>query len=430
MNGTNKLQSNLFETPSQVIILGAGYRGRAYAAYADAHPDRLRVVGVADPVQAETIRAPQYWTDWRDCLKARPEADWVVIALPDALHREAALAALEAGYHLLLEKPIAVTEAGCREVIAKALAVKRLVLVGHVLRYTPTFAHIKAILDSGELGTPVSITHQESVGYRKMAHSYCRGEWADAQAACPVILAKCSHDFDLFAWWLGRRCTKVSSFGSLMHFRRKNQPVGAGNRCVACPKEIARHCIWNAVALYMEQDDLRYLFADPSLEHMEQLVRDSRYGRCVFACDNDVPDHQSVMMEFDGGATVTHTMAGFTAETQRVTRISCTGGELIYDGTTLTASRFDHHGLCTGIPAFCKIPNRSRHEGGDFNIVTEMLRLIQTADDATRARVTAEALQSHLIAFAAERSRRQGGEVIRIDAHLQMNGSSDCTVEP
>ena len=98
------------ERKLKAIVLGAGYRGRAYADYAKLHPDQLEIVGVADPVQAETIPAKMYWKDWRECLAQRPEADFVMITMPDALHYEPALMALEAGYNLLLEKPISPTE--------------------------------------------------------------------------------------------------------------------------------------------------------------------------------------------------------------------------------------------------------------------------------------------------------------------------------
>ena len=69
----------------KAIVLGAGYRGRAYSDYAAAHPDQLEIVGVADPLQADTIPAPRKWTDWRDCLAERPEADIVMITMPDAI---------------------------------------------------------------------------------------------------------------------------------------------------------------------------------------------------------------------------------------------------------------------------------------------------------------------------------------------------------
>lgn len=400
--------------PLKAIVLGAGYRGRAYADYAQAHPEALEIVGVADPAQADTIPAPRTWADWRACLEERPEADLAIVALPDALHHEPALMALRAGYHLILEKPIAPTAEQCREVIAEAVARGRLVMVGHVLRHTRLYAHVKAILASGELGEAVSIAHQESMGYWKAAHSYCRGSWACAEKSSPIILAKCSHDFDLFAWWLDKPCRTVSSLGSIAHFRRDRMPPGAAERCVDCPRHIAERCVWNAVTQYVERDELRYLFADPSREAMLELVRTSPYGRCVYACDNDVPDHQAVMMAFEGGALVTHMMTGFTAENVRSTRIACTRGEILCDGAHLTVRRFDGAPAETAVPSRYLAPNASRHDGGDFNLVAETLRLIRRADPGDIRHVTEQALQSHLICFAAERSRLSGGRPIAL----------------
>jgi len=399
----------------KAIVLGAGYRGRAYSEFAAAHPDLLEIVGVADPVQAETIPAPRYWKDWRDCLAERPEADIVMITMPDNLHHEPALMSLDAGYHLLLEKPISPTEEQCREVIERAHERARLVIVGHVLRYTRYFAHIKAIIDSGEIGEVVSIDHQESAGFWKIAHAYVRGIFANSETASPIILAKCSHDFDLFVWWLGCRCRKVASFGSIKLFKEENAPEGAAMRCSECPEKIRRSCIWDAHKMYLEFDDLRYLFADSSFSAMRRLIQDSPFGRCVYHCDNNVPDHQTVIMEFEGGATVTHTMTGFTGRNVRTTRIAGTRGEIIGDGDVLDVRRFDGGDLETGVPPVFRIKNNSRHGGGDFNLVAEMLRILRRNDLDEIRRVTDEALQSHAIAFAAERSRLSGGQTVELD---------------
>ena len=398
----------------KAIVLGAGYRGRAYAAYAKAHPDQLEIVGVADPSKADTIPAKHYWRDWRACLADRPEADFVMVTMPDSLHYEPSLIALDAGYHLLLEKPISTTPAQCREVIAKALEKERLVTVGHVLRYTRYFGHIKALLDSGELGEVVSIAHQESAGFFKVAHSYCRGNWANSRKSSPIILAKCSHDFDLFSWWIGKPCRKVTSFGSIKLFRRENMPAGAAEKCVDCPPEIERKCIWSAIKMYVKYDELKYLFADRSKEAMTKLVRETEYGKCVYCCDNDVPDHQSVNMEFEGGATVSHVMAGFTERNIRTTRISCTRGEIVGNGKTLHICRFDGNDIETGVPMTLRIDNPSRHGGGDFNLVASMLRTLQRGDSHEMAAVTAQTLEGHLIAFAAEESRLAGGKVVEL----------------
>jgi predicted dehydrogenase len=399
----------------RAIILGAGYRGRAYAEYAKDHPDQLEIVGVADPVQAQSIPAKMYWNDWRECLESRPDADVVMVTMPDNLHYEPALTALKAGYHLLLEKPIAPTEEQCREVIACALEQKRLVLVGHILRYTAYFAHIKALIDSGELGEVVSIAHQESAGFWKVAHSYVRGNWANSKKSSPIILAKCSHDFDLFVWWIGKKCKKVSSFGSIKLFRREMMPKGAALRCVDCPPAIERRCIWSARNMYVEHDELKYLFADHSDEAMLKLIEQTEYGKCVYQTDNDVPDHQTVTMEFEGGATVSHVMTGFTAQNVRTTRIALTRGEIVGDGQDLEICRFDGDAVATGVPVNYRIPNRSRHGGGDFNLVSEMVRMLRRADPDEIRETTEQALQSHLICFAAERSRLDGGAIVEID---------------
>jgi predicted dehydrogenase len=399
----------------RAIILGAGYRGRAYAEYAKDHPDQLEIVGVADPVQAQSIPAKMYWNDWRECLESHPEADVVMVTMPDNLHYEPALTALKAGYHLLLEKPIAPTEEQCREVIACALEQKRLVIVGHILRYTAYFAHIKALIDSGELGEVVSIAHQESAGFWKVAHSYVRGNWANSKKSSPIILAKCSHDFDLFVWWIGKKCKKVSSFGSIKLFRREMMPKGAALRCVDCPPAIERRCIWSARNMYVEHDELKYLFADHSDEAMLKLIEQTEYGKCVYQTDNDVPDHQTVTMEFEGGATVSHVMTGFTAQNVRTTRIALTRGEIVGDGQDLEICRFDGDAVATGVPVNYRIPNRSRHGGGDFNLVSEMVRMLRRADPDEIRETTEQALQSHLICFAAEKSRLDGGAIVEID---------------
>lgn len=399
----------------RAIILGAGYRGRAYAEYAKDHPDQLEIVGVADPVQAQSIPAKRYWNDWRECLESHPEADVVMVTMPDNLHYEPSLMALKAGYHLLLEKPIAPTEEQCREVIECALEQKRLVVVGHILRYTAYFAHIKALIDSGELGEVVSISHQESAGFWKVAHSYVRGNWANSKKSSPIILAKCSHDFDLFVWWIGKKCKKVTSFGSIKLFRREMMPKGAALRCIDCPPAVERRCIWSARNMYVEHDELKYLFADRSDEAMLKLIEETEYGKCVYQVDNDVPDHQTVTMEFEGGATVSHVMTGFTAQNIRTTRIALTRGEIVGDGENLDICRFDGNAVATGVPVNYRIPNRSRHGGGDFNLVSEMVRMLRRADPDEIRETTEQALQSHLICFAAERSRLAGGRIVEID---------------
>ena len=166
--------------------------------------------------------------------------------------------------------------------------------------------------------------------------------------------------------------------------------------------------------MYVEHDELKYLFADRSAEAMKKLIEETEYGKCVYASDNDVPDHQTVIMEFEGGATVSHVMTGFTEKNVRTTRIALTRGEIIGDGENLDICRFDGQSVETGVPLCYRLQNKSRHGGGDFNIISEMIRILRRNDETEIHDTTEEALQSQLICFAAEHSRLNGGQVVEI----------------
>lgn len=167
--------------------------------------------------------------------------------------------------------------------------------------------------------------------------------------------------------------------------------------------------------MYVNHDELKYLFADRSEAAMRRLIEETEYGKCVYQADNDVPDHQTVTMEFEGGATVSHVMTGFTAQNIRTTRIALTRGEILGDGENLDICRFDGNAITTGVPLNYRLPNRSRHGGGDFNIVSEMIRMLRRGDPDEIRETTEQALQSHLICFAAEKSRLDGGKVVEIN---------------
>jgi len=132
--------------PKTIIIVGAGNRGNIYARYALENPDKLRVIGVAEPREfardavreAHGIAADMCFPGWEALVGlGRRIADAVIITTQDAMHVEPAVACAALGYAILLEKPMAPDAEGCRRIVE---AVKRhgvLFAVGHVLRYTP-----------------------------------------------------------------------------------------------------------------------------------------------------------------------------------------------------------------------------------------------------------------------------------------------------
>lgn len=413
------------QQPIRIVILGAGDRGRTYASYAAAHPDKVKIVGVADinPAAAQAVAkaynlpAEAVWEDWSEAVAAKPDCDVMTVTMPDALHIEPAIACLDAGYHLLLEKPMGRSWEEC-ERLAKKVHEKqdRLVILGHVLRYTVYFKKLKELLDNRAIGETVSIQHLEPVAYMHAAHSFCRGNWGNTERASPMILQKCCHDFDQFVWWLGKRCTGVSSFGNTFHFNAAHKPTGAAERCLDCPAAVERACPYSARKIYLERQDYRYPFVDKSDAAMKAMLQDGPYGRCVYACDNDAVDHQVVNLRFEGGVTVAHQMESYTYTGGRETKVFGTRGEIVGDGRKLTIYHFDTRTTEVWDSVLeAGAVQGSGHGGGDYGLMDELVKQLTQGDPAHYTDIFDVSLESHRIAFAAEASRKAGGTLMLAD---------------
>ncbi|RPE36172.1 Gfo/Idh/MocA family protein [Kitasatospora cineracea] len=406
-------------TPAEqlrLLLVGAGGRGTTYADYAAA-TGRARIVAVAEPdparAAAALLRHPDavLFDDWRTLAELAPDADAVIIATQDAEHRDPAVRFAGLGYHILLEKPMATSEEDARQISEAVEKAGIMLAVCHVLRYTPYTRGVKAIVDSGVLGDVISVEHLEPVGWWHQAHSYVRGNWRREEDATPMLLAKSSHDLDWLSHIVGSHVTKVSSFGALSHFRPENRPVGAAANCLDCPVEPT--CPYSAPRLYLgclgdpvrERWPLNAVTAARTPEGVIEALREGPYGRCVYACDNDVVDHQVVNLEYASGATASFTMTAFTPFTHRKTRIFGTRGSLDGDGVNATVTDFvtgREETLQLGVDG----PDAgSGHGGGDERLMDAFLDALVTGDRAHILSDPATSLESHLVAWAAERAR-------------------------
>jgi len=410
--------------PVRLLVIGAGSRGGTYADYALRHPEQGVVVGVAepDPVRRAAFAEkfgldPAFvFSDWSEALEPPRFADAAVVATQDALHVEPIERAAERGYHLLLEKPMAPDEAGCQRIVAAAQKHGVMLGVCHVLRYTAYTKALKRVLESGVLGEIVSVEHLEPVGYWHQAHSFVRGHWRNQNESSPMLLAKACHDLDWLRYVVGLPCERVSSFGSLKHFRREAQPTGAADRCLECPLEIESKCAYSAPRYYLGQLEagnlgwpLDVVTQTPTRNGVLEALKEGPYGRCVYACDNDAVDHQVVNFEFAGGVTASLTMTAFTRARGRETRIFGTRGELYGDSQTLRIYDFLSEQTCeidTEVVSDGSI--LSGHGGGDDGLMDHFLRAIQAQDPSLILSGPLETLESHRMVFAAEDSRRLG----------------------
>jgi len=408
-------------TRPTLAVAGAGLRGATYARRA-LETRRAQVVAVAepDPVRRERfaeehgIPPEHVFADWRDLAAAGRLADGMIIATQDAEHAEPAVAFAGLGYHLLLEKPMATSEADAAAIVEAVERAGVMLAVCHVLRYTPYTRMLKELIGSGRIGTPISIQHLEPVGWWHYAHSYVRGNWRREAESGPVLMTKSVHDIDWIVHLMGELPARIGSFGRLSHFRPENRPAGASDRCLTCPVE--KSCAYSAKRLYLS------CLGDPELEAWPlgavtpdrteggvlAALRDGPYGRCVYTGDNDVVDHQVVNMEFPSGATGSFTMTAFSPYAQRQTRIFGSAGCIEGDGIDLRLRDFVTGELETFSTSDAHKAQDGRHDEGDAALADAFIAAIATGDPSALSTSGEESLASHRVVWAAERARHAG----------------------
>ncbi|MEZ0348762.1 MAG: Gfo/Idh/MocA family oxidoreductase [Thermus sp.] len=402
----------------RILFLGAGNRGFAYARHATALG--AAVVGVAEPRRErreafqKAFGVERAFTTWQEALDAPRIGEAAIVALPDRLHKEAAVALMEKGYHLLLEKPIAPTWPEVEEVAKAKAKTGRLVAVAHVLRYTPYAQALKALLREGAIGEVVSAQHLEPVGHWHYAHSFVRGNWRKEAESSFFLLAKSVHALDWLLFLLPGEVARVASFGGLYHFRPERRPAGAAERCLACPEGVERRCPFSAKRIYLEAFDrgergwpLDVVAFPLTRENLLRALEEGPYGECVYLGRNDVADHQVVVLEYKDGKTASFHTEGLSRMRFRETRLFGTEGELYGDGRYLRLSHFVKGERVVDLELEREGSVRTGHGGGDFGLMRAFLQAVAKEDESLLEPFP-EAVYAHRLAFLAEEGRRLG----------------------
>ncbi|MCQ2396080.1 MAG: Gfo/Idh/MocA family oxidoreductase [Lentisphaeria bacterium] len=409
----------------KLLVVGCGARGMGYAQHATKYPDKAQRVGGADPDDERrnrigdmgNVAAEFRFRTWQEAAQQPRFADAVMICTQDSMHEGPAVAFAKLGYHILLEKPMAPEPEACKRIVAAVKEAGVYFAVCHVMRYTAYTQKLKKLLDSHVIGDIVSIQHLEPVGYWHQAHSFVRGNWRREDESSPMLLAKSCHDVDWLRYVMGRPCKQIQSFGSLIHFRPENAPAGAGKRCMECPKEIESQCPYSALKIYLRDRfdkgelwwPLDILTLDVTEENLREAIKTGPYGRCVYACDNDVVDNQVVNFFFDNGTTASMTMTAFNEHSGRLTRIFGTRGYIDTDSNVIRVTDFltdKTQEIDTGVENDGGI--LSGHGGGDFALMERFVTAVATNDPSLILSGVDDTLESHLMVFAAEKSRVTG----------------------
>jgi len=418
--------------------IGCGGRTRTYLSLAAERMNQnFEVVAAADPKteRAEWLRryaedkgAFRVFNSDTALLAEEKLADIVVIGTQDSYHVKPCIEAMRKGYDVLLEKPISPDLAEVIELEREAVKLGRRVMVCHVLRYSPFYRKVKEIIDSGVLGEVRSLNATEGVGPFHFAHSYVRGHWRNKAESSPIIIAKSCHDMDIISWLMGDDCVSTSSYGSLSFFNEAHALDGAPARCIDdCPH--SETCRYNALHyLSTQRDWVQYVFdtegakvaegAKATDDEMREWLKTSNWGRCVYHCDNDVPDHQTAQFLFKSGQTATFTVTAFDSGRNLEiygTKGALKGGHSLRHqvGTDSDLMVMNHE---TGEKKVYTIDvtegGYDGHGGGDHGLVSHLYEEMSKENPVEVESSITQAVQSHIMGFAAEESRITGKTVV------------------
>lgn len=401
----------------KVVLIGAGGRGlRVYSKHLLNMQDKYKLVAVAEPIESRRLAIKEAhnlpdemcFADWESLFERGKIADVAIIATMDRYHYEPTMKAISLHYDIMLEKPVSPDPEECVNIEKHAIEQGVKVMVTHGLRYSVMYAVIKEIIDQGRLGDIISIDQEECVEKVHQSHSFVRGNWGNSRRSAFMLLAKSCHDMDILQWLIGKKCKKVQSFGSLSHFRRENAPEGSPEYCIeGCPQ--ADTCLYNAVKLYYDDKENDWLRrastgeAFPTDEMVEKAIRTTQFGKCVYKCDNDVVDHQTVNLLFEDDVTATFTMCAFTNKGGRFIHIMGTKGEL--RGNTDGDSQVSVTDFVTGKTEIIPITFEGGHGGGDIGMLNALYETLQGTYKGNCVSSITTSVDNHLIAFAAEHSR-------------------------
>lgn len=384
-------------------IIGAGGRGiNCFGGHLDKDCDDTEVAALCDPneVRMEIVakkfsKKPNLYTKIEDMIDSE-ELDAVVITSPDYCHSDNAVAALKKGVNVLIDKPLATTVKGCKEIIKAAEESGKTVMIGFNLRHDPTLKRLKKLIDDGVLGKIFLIENREFYDGGKTYMSRWNRRY---ELSGGLWVHKGSHDFDVFQWLLGfPKPVKVSATAAVNILKEENLPFEteegkpAGPTCSVCAyKNICPDC--------------HYKESDISEEWGEEAAKVDNYHKdlCMYLSDKNTHDNGLSIVEYDNGARASHMecfIAPFSDRLYTVVGDKGVAEVSLHDKRIVVRPRWTKE-----IDTY-KIPEVSGgHGGADPGLVEAFVNIIKGTSSNTS---TAEhGMMSTAVGQAAEISSRE-----------------------
>lgn len=382
----------------RVGIIGTGMRAMFLVNEILKRED-FEIVAVADINQKsiDMIKA-SYGADWDEYLDykellKRDDIEGVIILSPDYAHEEQAIAAFEAGKHLFLEKPIAISIEGAKRVIQKRDESGKTLLIGFVLRYNKQFMKMKEIIESGVIGELKTgwILHSVGAGSDWYFHDW-HGKMINTGG---LLLQKGSHDFDIINWIADSEIKRIAAFGSQNFFG------GDRDNDLTCPVCEDRNTCTEAVR------ESHIGWKTPNGTQAEVHYNQWR-DQCAFRKEIDVLDDHHVILEYKNGVKVTYLECHYTPDDNREFIFVGTKGKLALDNAKDTITVELRHSMYDRKEEilYKNLQSSEGHGGGDKNILDDFARALSTGQQPNAG--GEEGLRAIEVGLLAHKSINEG----------------------
>lgn len=369
----------------RIGVIGSGGRGTILGQLAHRPGRGSRVVACCDVSPATLARnrddygSDLFVTSEVGALLER-ELDAVIIATPDFLHEAQAVATLEQGLALYLEKPMALTIAGCDRILRAAVKTRARLYVGHNMRHMPFVQKMKSLIDGGAVGEVKACWVRHFVGHG--GDFYYRDWHAERRYTTSLLLQKAAHDIDVLHWFCGGYSRRVNAMGGLTLFGDLpgRLPPMKGPR--------------------------RIRVSDMQLE-LYPPTKARRLNHRI-----DVEDLSSIQMRLDNGVFATYAQCQYSPDYWRNYTVIGTEGRLENFGNGEPGSHLKLWNRRSNYSAkgnaTYRIPvSRGSHGGADPKIMAEFLRYARDGGKTATSPIAAR--ESVATGFQATQSMRQDG---------------------
>jgi predicted dehydrogenase len=315
----------------------------------------------------------------------------VIIATPNHLHREPAVAAMRKGCRILLEKPVASSMEDLKAMWSESRISSSPVIVGFVLRYAPFYKKLYELVTNSSIGRILVISAEELMSDR-LSSLFARGNWRNnAALSGGLMLEKCCHDIDILNWFSDSKAVRLSSLAKRTFLLPRD---GAASHCKNC--KFRGNCRFDRSRI-MES----FKSEDPS-EIFDLWATSETDDSCIYDNDSGYPDHQTINIEYGNGVLCHFTVAQAQPTNTRTMRILGTEGQIYADFFRNQITVFKHAGPNDQTIEVFEIHHDGSGHGGSDSVITEDFLSLLNGSDLPERPGLKEGIESAMICFAAD----------------------------